>query len=384
MSFQNFKTNITNIFTACGGGKIVDSGVIQPEGTVKDFPTFDPKADCEVIREVITEELIQQDAEQKITDIVAARSNAQRQELKLQYAEMFENADLMDDLKKEFGGQYLDVLLALFVYPSILDAWTLNAAVKSPPSAAENTLVDIIFTKSNEEILDITDAYETLYDKKLASQLDARPDSCYMSRMFYSLCFANNESKVLVARVEHEQNEVKAKQDAETLHGDKKWGSLDSFLSKILYQRGFEQLKLVFKAYEKVAKISVEDQIKSSKLDAATEDILLAIVKCINERYVYFADRLHECMKGVGTNDSDLIQMIVSKSEVDLVQIKEAYLTKYGRTLVESIGEDITRGGGKVAESYRNIMVKLITGNCGNTSQKSSVVSCISAQDAVS
>ena len=99
---------------------------------------------------------------------------------------------------------------------------------------------------------------------------------------------------------------------------------------------------------------------------------------------MYFADRLHECMKGVGTNDSDLIQMIVSKSEVDLVQIKEAYLTKYGRTLVESIGEDITRGGGKVAESYRNIMVKLITGNCGNTSQKSSVVSCISAQDAVS
>lgn len=380
MSIKNFKTNISNLFTACRGGQILDPEEVQPEGTIKDFPNFDVIADCELLRDIIKGDLDPQEASQKITDIVAQRSNAQRQELKLQYAEMFEKADLVEDIKKEFGGQFLDVLIALFVYPSVLDAWTLNAAMKT--STDEHMLIDMIFTKTNEEILEITDAYETLYDQKLAAQLDSRPESCYVSKLMYSLCFANNESRVLVARVEHEKNDTKAKQDAETLQGDKDWASLDSYLNKILYQRGFEQMKLVFKAFEKISKESIEDRIKSSKLDVLLENILLTIVKCLDQRYVYYADRLHECMKGVGTNDLDLIQMIVSRSEVDLVQIKEAYLTKYGRSLSECVGEDIIRGGGKVAEHYRNIMVKLCTGSSGGKSQKSSVTSCISAQDA--
>lgn len=45
-------------------------------------------------------------------------------------------------------------------------------------------------------------------------------------------------------------------------------------------------------------------------------------VKITNDKYGYFAERLHKAMKGWGTDDSELIRVIVSRSEVrvELIQ----------------------------------------------------------------
>ena len=39
-------------------------------------------------------------------------------------------------------------------------------------------------------------------------------------------------------------------------------------------------------------------------------------VKCARNRPEYFAERLHKAMAGIGTKDSDLIRLLVSRSEV--------------------------------------------------------------------
>jgi len=47
----------------------------------------------------------------------------------------------------------------------------------------------------------------------------------------------------------------------------------------------------------------------------------------------YFAKRLADTMKGAGTYDRALIRNMVLRSEIDMVQIKQEFLRKYGKTL---------------------------------------------------
>jgi len=66
------------------------------------------------------------------------------------------------------------------------------------------------------------------------------------------------------------------------------------------------------------------------------------------------AEYIHEACVGLGTNDSKLIEIMVTRSVAERVQIDQAYTTKYGKTLSEEIKSE-------TSFNYKAVLVALGT-----------------------
>ena len=56
-------------------------------------------------------------------------------------------------------------------------------------------------------------------------------------------------------------------------------------------------------------------------------------VECVQSPPAFYAKRIHKAMKGLGTDDTALIRIIVSRSEIDLGNIKDEFERLYDKTL---------------------------------------------------
>jgi hypothetical protein len=53
-----------------------------------------------------------------------------------------------------------------------------------------------------------------------------------------------------------------------------------------------------------------------SEFSGDAKDAYLVLVACIRDRPSFFAERAHKAISGLGTKDSSLIRVIVTRSEV--------------------------------------------------------------------
>lgn len=138
----------------------------QPVPTVTPAAPFDAAADAQTLRAAMkgfgTDE-------QEIIDVLAGRSNQQRQTIRAVYEAEFER-DLVEDLKSELGGKFEDVIVGLTMPPVEYLCKQLHAAMACM-GTEEATLVEILCTKSNEEMAQIVAAYEERYQRPLAEQM---------------------------------------------------------------------------------------------------------------------------------------------------------------------------------------------------------------------
>lgn len=113
-------------------------------------------------------------------------------------------------------------------------------------------------------------------------------------------------------------------------------GIFESRFNEIFCQRSYSHLRAVFHEYELLTGHSIEKGIEKH-FSSDAKSCLMAIVESVRSMSAFFAKRLHESMQGYGTNDDRLIRIIVTRSEIDMADIKDDYERMYCKSLKHDI-----------------------------------------------
>ncbi|CAH0555501.1 unnamed protein product [Brassicogethes aeneus] len=298
---------------------------IKRTPTVYPADPFDPAADAETLRKAMkgfgTDE-------KAIINVLARRTNQQRLEIAQQFKTMY-GKDLIDDLKSELGGNLEKVILAMMMPAAEYYAKCLHKAI-SGAGTDEDVLVEIMCTMTSNDIQIIRETYEEMYGNSLEDDLKGDTSGTF-KRLMVSLCNAARDECFDV-------NPDQATADAAALAdaGEGQWGTDESTFNMILCQRSYPQLQATFDEYQNITGKDIEESIKS-EFSGSAEDGMLAVVRSTKNPAAFYAKRLHKSMAGMGTNDDQLIRLIVSRCEVDMEDIKAEYEQMYGKSLGEAI-----------------------------------------------
>ncbi|XP_036116638.1 annexin A1 [Molossus molossus] len=314
-----------------------------PGSAVSPYPTFNPSSDVAALHKAITVKGVD---EATIIDILTKRTNAQRQQIKAAYLQ--EKGKPLDEaLKKALTGHLEEVVLALLKTPAQFDADVLRGAMKGL-GTDEDTLNEILASRTNREIREIDRVYREELKRDLAKDIVSDTSGDYRKALLSMLKGDRAENLGI--------NEEMADSDARALYeaGEKRKGTDVNVFTTILTTRSYPHLRRVFQKYTKYSQHDM-NKVLDLEMKGDIEKCFTVIVKCATSKPMFFAEKLHQAMAGVGTRDKTLIRIMVSRSEIDMNDIKACYQKLYGVSLCQAIMDE-TKG------DYEKILVALCGG----------------------
>nr|KAF6425275.1 hypothetical protein HJG59_009308 [Molossus molossus] len=125
--------------------------------------------------------------------------------------------------------------------------------------------------------------------------------------------------------------------DAETLYKAMKGiGTNEQALIDVLTKRSSLQRQQIAKAFKAQFGKDLTETLKS-ELSGNFEKVMVALMY---PPYRYEAKELHDAMKGIGTKEGVIIEILASRTKSQLQEIMKAYEEDYGSSLEEDIRAD--------------------------------------------
>ncbi|XP_074546892.1 annexin A3b [Halichoeres trimaculatus] len=310
-------------------------------GTVKDKVNFKVEEDVEALRKAI--EGIGT-TEKTIIEVLTGRSNAQRQIIAKAYQKAT-GRTLEADLEGDTHGDFEDLLVALITAPEVYDCREVIGAIKGA-GTTESTLTEIFASRSSSQIRTMAETYLAETGKSMIHDLQSEVSGDYGKALLILAEGKRDESTSV--------DSAKAKADAQALYeaGEKKWGTDEAKFIDILCHRSIPQLRQTLVEYKSLSKKTLQESIES-EMSGNLEKILVAILKCAKSVPAYLAERLFKSMKGAGTTESTLTRIIVSRSEMDLLDIRAEYKKLFGVSLYTQLESEVS---GSYGEALKHLV----------------------------
>ena len=108
---------------------------------------------------------------------------------------------------------------------------------------------------------------------------------------------------------------------------------------------------MIGKIYHKFTKSNILADVQKF-FSGDTKKAFVGILYGILSPSEYFAKLVYNSIKGLGTRDTSLIRILITRDEIDMPQIKQFYKSLFEKDMVEDIKND-TSG------NYQKILVEL-------------------------
>jgi annexin A7/11 len=280
-----------------------------------------------------------------IIDITVNRTFAQRQQIREAYKASY-GKDLMKDLKSELHSHLEDGILALFTDPIEYDADELRGAMKGM-GTNEDTLIEIIASRPPHVLKAIIAKFKEKFNRDLEADVKSETSGT-LRKLLIALLQCSRS-------VNTNPNQAQCAQIAQEIYqaGEKKLGTDESVFNKYFCTLSPYELAAVSREYHKLTGHTILQAI-DKEFHGDSKKALRTIVYATLSPSEYFATRVRDAVKGLGTKDHLLIRVLVSRSETDMPQIKQYYKQLYGKDMVADIKSDISG-------EYQNLFVQLVS-----------------------
>ena len=281
----------------------------------------------------------------KVIEITVNRTNAQRKEIKEAYKASY-GRDLMKDLKSELHGHLEDAVLALFTDPIEYDADELRAAMKGL-GTNEDTLIEIIASRPPHILRAIIAKFKEKFNRDLEADVKSETSGT-LRKLLIALLQCGRGTNT-------NPNPTQCAEIAQEIFkaGEKKLGTDESIFNKYFCTLSPHELAAVSREYHKLSGHTILQAI-DKEFSGDSKKTLKTIVYATLSPSEYFATRVNDAIKGLGTKDHLLIRVLVTRSEIDMPQIKQYYKQLYGKDMVNDVKNDISG-------EYQSLMVQLIS-----------------------
>ncbi|XP_075866286.1 annexin A7-like [Microcebus murinus] len=320
------------------------------QGTIRAAANFDAMRDAEILRKAMkgfgTDE-------QAIEDVVANRSNDQRQKIKTAFKTMY-GKDLIKDLKSELSGNMEELILALFMPSPYYDAWSLRNAMQGA-GTQEHVLIEILCTRTNQDIREIVRCYQSEFGRDL--EKDIRSDtSGHFERLLVSMCqdlikdlkselSGNMEELILALFMPSPYYDAWSLRNA--MQGA---GTQEHVLIEILCTRTNQDIREIVRCYQSEFGRDLEKDIRSDT-SGHFERLLVSMCQgnrdenqSVNHQMAQEdAQRLYQAGEGrLGTDESCFNRILATRSFPQLRATMEAYSRMANRDLLSSVGREFS------------------------------------------
>ncbi|XP_078316353.1 annexin A6-like isoform X2 [Crassostrea virginica] len=296
-------------------------------GTIKPSNNFNPTTDCERLHDALLEDTPDLET---ITDVLTTRSNGQRQIMKNKWSTKYKKHTLEEKLKETLSVDYDEAIIGLIRTPAEYDAYCLHQALEGL-GLSDPILVGILCTRDAKEMREIKDVFKKEYKKELTDELTAHIDPD-LANFVTLLCQGDRDFGT-------EVNAKMAQKDAEKITKNGKVDVIDNAFRDVVLKRNHAQVKLTFEEFKKLTGNDIYQSIADTVV-GETEDTYISLVKAIEDPVQYYAEKLFTSFGGLGTNEDNVVRIIISRSEIDMRDIKVRFQQQYQKSLSSVLKAD--------------------------------------------